>query len=477
MMQDGCRLITAAGVDDEENPIGTDAVKIMMAIEEVFDPTGVVVLMDLGSALLSAETALELLDPEKAQRVRLCAAPLVEGTLAAVVAASNGADLDRVINDAMDALTAKRAQLGETLPPTGAPVPPPGEGARRAGWRVDNAHGLHARPAARLVSVLSPFTARLTLEKSGQFADATRLNQIAALQVRQGDEIVLHAEGEQADAALAAFLQEAQTGFGESIPSQNGEKLQGTPVVELPVTAPAWRLSDAPQQNVVGAAHLTPQEQPGLPPSPDGMRQALRNPATNGDLIEREQQRFTAAIDQAQLALELLAMEISRRLGARFAGIFDAQALLLADEELRAAVAEKITLLGSAAAAWREETAAMAADYAALEDEYLRVRELDIRDMQAAVLALIEKTPPPLPSPNEECILIAQELFPSWLASLERAKLAGIALTAGHPLSHTAILARAMGIPIVVGITGLMDRVQDGQQVTLDPARGILQIS
>lgn len=75
MIQNGCRLAVAAGVDDPDHPIGTDAIKVMQAIEEVFDPSGVLIMMDLGSALLSAETALELLDPEMSAHVKACSAP------------------------------------------------------------------------------------------------------------------------------------------------------------------------------------------------------------------------------------------------------------------------------------------------------------------------------------------------------------------------------------------------------------------
>jgi PTS hybrid protein len=84
----------------------------MKAIESVADTDHVLVMMDIGSALLSAETALDLLDPAIAAKVRLCAAPLVEGTLAATVSAASGAGIDKVIADAMNALEAKRVQLG-----------------------------------------------------------------------------------------------------------------------------------------------------------------------------------------------------------------------------------------------------------------------------------------------------------------------------------------------------------------------------
>lgn len=112
LMSDSCKIAIAAGIDDPQNPIGTDAVKVMEAIESVADADHVLVMMDMGSALLSAETALELLAPKIAAKVRLCAAPLVEGTLAATVSAASGADIDKVIFDAMHALEAKREQLG-----------------------------------------------------------------------------------------------------------------------------------------------------------------------------------------------------------------------------------------------------------------------------------------------------------------------------------------------------------------------------
>ena len=77
LMNDGCKLAIAAGIDDPDSPIGTDPIKVMEAIESVADTDHVLVMMDIGSALLSAETALDLLDPAMAAKVRLCAAPLV----------------------------------------------------------------------------------------------------------------------------------------------------------------------------------------------------------------------------------------------------------------------------------------------------------------------------------------------------------------------------------------------------------------
>ncbi len=96
------QVAVAAGVGD--GGFGTDATAVAAAIEAVDGPDGVLVLLDLGSAVLSAELAVELLPPELADRVRLSAAPLVEGLVAALVLAATGADLDTVAAEAEQGL-------------------------------------------------------------------------------------------------------------------------------------------------------------------------------------------------------------------------------------------------------------------------------------------------------------------------------------------------------------------------------------
>lgn len=210
------KLLLAAGVDDPDHPIGTDAIAVMSAIEEADDGSGVLVLMDLGSALLSAETALELLPPELGARVRLCPAPLVEGTLAAVVAAGYGLTLDEVAAEALGALGPKQGMLaGKTEPEAVEAAPVPDDGWLRCEVAVDNPHGLHVRPAARLVAALKPFSAELKLQKGDREANPRSLTRLTMLDVRQGDRLILLARGEDAGAALDAFRQLAEVRFGD----------------------------------------------------------------------------------------------------------------------------------------------------------------------------------------------------------------------------------------------------------------------
>ncbi len=100
----------AGGLDD--GAIGTDAARVMAAVESVRSPDGVLILMDLGSALMSAEMAVEMLDPDGGP-IALSAAPLVEGAVAAAARARGGAGLDEVAAEARGALAMKTAQLGD----------------------------------------------------------------------------------------------------------------------------------------------------------------------------------------------------------------------------------------------------------------------------------------------------------------------------------------------------------------------------
>src|SRR3954451_12204207 len=107
----------AGGMADPPGEIGTDMQVVMGAIERAASPDGVLVLMDLGSAVMSAEMAVEML-PDA--RVLLCEAPLVEGAVAAAARARTGASLEEVATEARAALGMKAAQLGVEEPAAAA---------------------------------------------------------------------------------------------------------------------------------------------------------------------------------------------------------------------------------------------------------------------------------------------------------------------------------------------------------------------
>ncbi|CNE51277.1 dihydroxyacetone kinase subunit DhaM [Yersinia rohdei] len=456
MTQGGCQLVVAAGIDDPENPIGTDAIKVMEAIESVYSPSGVLVLMDLGSAVLSAETALELLGPEIAQNVRLSAAPLVEGTLAAVVAASAGASLADVDAEAMGAILAKATQLGEGI---SAPEAGGGAGvtvapdAQSVSWVVRNPNGLHVRPAAKLVEVLAPFAADLLLEKKGQCVNPRSLNQLAILQVRKGDTIRLLASGAQAGEALDAFMQLAQQHFGESVTTSSDSGFTGVMVPRGAISAAVFQWH---------------------PVMPVFLPQTI-----NVEQVGDQQQRLHQALAQTTADLMHLAQQAEQQISIDAADIFNAHAMLIDDEELQAAMDNRIAQqLVCAESALQDELMAMVADYLALDDDYLRVRELDIRDILHRTLGHLTGFPPEPFSPavSHEILLLAEELLPSQMVGLNPQQVKGICLSQGHIMSHSAILAKEMDIPMLVGVVGCIEASHNGQQAVLDTAIGELKL-
>src|SRR4051812_45704304 len=217
--------LEAAGGMDEPGALGTDAERVRAAIERAMSDDGVLVLMDLGSALMSTEFAIEML--EGGGRVLMSEAPLVEGTVAAAVAARGGASLEEVAAEARGALAMKASQLGVdggaaagevgAAPQAGAAAAPDAE----ARLEVRNAIGLHARPAALFVGVVRDYDAEVRVAKEGGGAPvrATSLTNVVALGARFGDTLVVTASGPQASEALDALRALADEGFGDGIAS------------------------------------------------------------------------------------------------------------------------------------------------------------------------------------------------------------------------------------------------------------------
>lgn len=202
------RVEIAAGLDD--HTLGTDAVAVADAITAADSGAGVLLLMDLGSAILSAETALDLLD--EPHEVRLCAAPLVEGLVAALAAAGGGADLAATAREAEHALDAKRAQLGAP-PAPGDPAADDHAGSDTligrpqadAVFEVTNEHGLHARPAAELVSALGALDAEVLLRNATTGAGpvpGNSLTRVLTLGVLPGHRLEVAATGPEAALAI-----------------------------------------------------------------------------------------------------------------------------------------------------------------------------------------------------------------------------------------------------------------------------------
>ncbi len=463
------RLETAGGLDTPDHPIGTDAVLVMQAVDRAWSDDGVLVLMDLGSAVLSAEMALDLMPEEQRAHVLLCEAPLVEGAVAAAVTAKMGGTLEAVAAEARGGLAGKIAHLGAPVPEAPAPDGV-GEGAVTLRLTIRNPHGLHARPAARFVQTASGFDAKIEVRNltSGRGpADAASLNAVATLGAAAGHEIEVAAGGPQAAEAIAALRALAARDFDEAAEAP-GARVRRRPDAAAGTAAP-------PPEGVVRGFAASPGIAIGAVrrchvPS----LEIDRDDATDPDA---EAAALDAAIADTVDAVRRQREAVAARAGETEAGIFDAHLLFLRDEALLAPARRAIHADGrSAARAWRDAIDRTAAAWDGLEDEYLRARADDLRSVGSQVLARLLGVPPPHPRIEEAGVLVAADLTPADTAGLDPALVRGIATARGGPTSHAAVLARALGIPAVVGLGDAALDLDEGSTVAVDGRVGDLYV-
>ncbi|WP_088240412.1 phosphoenolpyruvate--protein phosphotransferase [Calothrix rhizosoleniae] len=535
MVQGEVAVAIAAGIDDPENPLGTDTMQVYQAIASVYSDDGVLVLMDLGSAVMSAEMALEFFPDEQRQNMHLCAAPLVEGTIAAVVAAASGQDIHQVMAEAQAALTAKATQLGSTpsslesvpheplhtikyenasdrIPTPDSPLPifklenkSEIKQAKEIHVFVRNYLGLHARPAAKFVTTSGKFQSQIwvrNLTKNSDFVRGDSINQVTTLGVHQGDKLAIAADGIDADAALLALRTLVESNFGETARSWGASVVDGF----LPGTTAvgAASLEEIPQS---GGDDFTPVSSPvpssllgsvspslqGIPASRGVAIAPMSNflkvplavdcstsvdiPQSLADNPEIEWQKLHKALGLAQQEIQTLLSHADTQIGDAEAGIFDAHLLLLQDPMVME-TAHRYIFTGhlQAGNAWQTVIDEVAANYHQLEDSYLQERVADVVDVGQRVLRLLLGKPIAKLDISQPAIVVANDLTPSDTASLDPNLVLGICITAGSATSHTAIIARSLGIPAVVGLPPSILHLADGTAIAMDGGTGMVWV-
>jgi phosphoenolpyruvate-protein phosphotransferase/dihydroxyacetone kinase phosphotransfer subunit len=452
MTGDGLPLAIAAGAGENHAELGTDAVEISEAILSVKSPEGVLVLMDMGSAILSAETALDLLDENLRDNIRFCAAPFVEGAVASGVTANLGASLDEVCAEALAALKQKQAALDSNHPVEAEQSPAPAQEknepaspqeGERIRLTVRNFHGLHARPAAKLINETRPFHSEITVRNlSNQRGPVSvkSLSSLASLEILQDNEIEIAATGDDAVAALEKISRLIESGLGETLPSSNG----GNGATPRPD-----RKIDPPRKTNSGPVPISS----GIAIGPGVYFQSakLEVPQHKAADVAVEINRLQTAIVAAQKSLQERQDRMSTTVGQANAGIYEAQILALQDPELTESAVrliqdEKL----NAALAWDCVNRQVVGRYESLHDAYLRERAADLEDAGRQVLELLTAKISAAPKLAEPGILVADALTPYQVSSLSAKLVLGVILLDGGPTAHASILLKALGIPAVV---------------------------
>jgi phosphotransferase system enzyme I (PtsI) len=195
---------------------------------------------------------------------------------------------------------------------------------------------------------------------------------------------------------------------------------------------------------------------------------------------EREVGRFEKALLDTRSQILTVQNRVREAMGAKEGSIFDAHLMVLEDptlveEVVRIIQTEKV----NAEHAFHRVAERYASTLAAIEDEYLRERAADMRDVSFRVLNNLMgvAAEPDLHHLNEPCILVSHDLTPSHTAQLDRSKVLGFATEVGSRTSHTAIMARSMRIPAVVGLKDAVSELRNGQYALLDGFNGVIVVN
>jgi len=334
--------------------------------------------------------------------------------------------------------------------------------------RVALEHGIHARPAAQIVSALKGLAGEVSLGVHGHTANARSTVALMKLGVHKGDEVEIRAAGRDAAGAVvavAALLASTQVaGGGSAAATQRTAK---------PTSAQA-PVANAAVEVRAGAAL------PGVVAS----RGLAVGQAVRLAVREIEVTRTGAGVAQETLQLDQARTDVRTRLQTALAAasgtaseIVEAHLELLDDPELTENALTLIAAGASAAYAWRQAIRGSIDALRALGDARMAERADDLLDLERQVLlslsghagGAMQELPP-------DAILLAEELLPSQLVALDATRLAGIALAAGGATSHVAILAAAMGIPALVALGPAVRRIADGTPLLLDADGGLLNV-
>ncbi len=328
---------------------------------------------------------------------------------------------------------------------------------------VPLAHGIHARPAARIKEALSGFSASVTIAKAGKAMNARSPVGLLTLGIRLGDEVTISAQGADAAEALATLGALIDSGMGEKADPASAPKAQPVaPVAQGTAVLPA----DGKLAGVTAS--------PGLAV---GQARAFRLPE-----IQVAPTGQGAAVEQARL--EAARAELGRRLEAEAAhasgpqkSIIQAHRAMLDDDGLLEAASLSIGDGASAGHAWRAAVRPQAAALRATGDAHLAERADDMLDLERRVLAVLEGVADEPLSFPPGTVLVAEDLLPSQLMALDKENVVGFVVERGGPTSHVAILAASMGLPALVAIGPALHQVADGTDLILDATGCTLHVA
>ena len=333
--------------------------------------------------------------------------------------------------------------------------------AERVEVTLTGAAGLHARPATFFVDVAAEFSSEIFVRFNGKLANGKAMASLLKLGVTGGSTMEILATGVDATAALEALRAAVESGLGDE---DEEEKPAAEEFTWTPVSEGHW----------LGGVSASP----GLAIGPIFHFQSGRLVVEDDPKdVEIEKQQLKYALEEAREQLTGIHDAVKARSGRNEAAIFRAHQAFLTDVDLFSEVHDLIEAGHSAAWSWQHVIDNRVAEVERVHDERLAGRAADLHDVGQRVLRLLTGTKSTeVQLPNERVILVADDLTPSDTARLDPKRILGLCTGLGGATSHTAIIARSLDIPAVVGAGAAVLEQKNGAICILDGSRGRLYV-
>lgn len=368
------------------------------------------------------------------------------------------------VGDIQEALTGERPAAPA---PAAAPAPS-SDLPYSAQVTLPNPQGMHARPATMLAGMVKKAGATVRLTRAdgkGKPANATKLMEMLSMGLTQGTVFTVSTDNE---AFLKQVVDAIAAGLGDDLSAPSAPKAGPPPVKRTPDWMP--QNVGATVEGVGAADGLVVGFTRQHAPKPIVVTDQPGDPAD-------EAAKLDAAIKAADADLDNVIADVHAKFGADKAAIFGAHKELLADEgTIQDAVAKVLDGHG-AAWAYQQATNERIDQLTKLDDPTLAARAIDLSDVQRRVLRHLLGIVEESVQTGGPVILLAPDLTPSDTARLGPDTLLGFATAQGGPTSHTAIIARGLGLPAIVATgDGVLD-VPDGTLAILDGSAGNLYLN
>jgi len=329
--------------------------------------------------------------------------------------------------------------------------------------------GMHARPASLISEAASKFTGtEILLRNNNRSANAKSMAEILSMGATEGDRVTVSASGKEADTAVDALVSLINAGLDDNDEGGGGfsnyDPLDALPPLDDPQGKWVFRGASASPGIAVAPVHIFQEEEQFL---------EQKTTDTPGELALLDD-----ALRKASEQLDSLYQGMKQH-APKEAAIFRAQAQLLSDDVILKSTRQFIGEGNEAAWSWNRSVKDQVTALKAVADERIKARVADMNDVASRVIRILENKSGDFGFPqDEDFILVASELTPSQTACLDTLPVKAICTELGGPNSHMAILARALGIPAIVGIgNGLTRQVETGELAIVDPQSSCFIIS